>query len=174
MVRDTATLEQIEEALQRARWFTEEEYPEVIYLGNPSNKRQGRRIRRSCPNCDRIYYLRPCDVVRRKYCSNECARETQRAEAIARRLVAKCPICGKEMRFSPSAKRKFCSRECLKLADRRKPNSDKRRFRCSKTWRRIRRERLFDFGNVCPITLENHQLEVHHIDEDWSNNESES
>ena len=91
------------------------------------------------------------------------------------KVVAKCRICGKEMEpVSPSAKRKYCSKECLRMADRHKPMSDKRRVRCSKEWQRIRKERMSNFGSICPISLEKESIEVHHIDSDWMNNEPEN
>ena len=173
MAIDTTTTEQIETALQMARWFTQEEYPEVIYLGVP-NSRKGKRIRRACPYCGKIYYLRPSDVVRRKYCSNECVSESQRKQTV----VAKCRICGKEMELQPNrSKRKYCSKECLRMADRSKPNSTKRRFRCSHKWQRIRKERTADFGHICPVTLRSDKtdlIQVHHIDFDYTNNEQEN
>ena len=44
----------------------------------------------------------------------------------------------------------------------------------SPEWRRKRKKRISDFGNICPITLETESLDVHHIDSDYSNNESDN
>lgn len=164
----------VEQALDRTRRLTGQEYPEMIYLGIPGS-RIGRRIKHSCPNCGKIEYLRPYDIKRKAYCSKQCSSQAQSRETLAKRIVQNCHICGKEMALVPSeTKRKYCSVECWKLADRSKPNTDKRRFRCSHYWARIAKERKSDFGNICPITLKSGQLQVHHIDFDYTNNEPEN
>lgn len=49
--------------------------------------------------------------------------------------------------------------------------SEKRAFRASHKWQRIRKKRLSDFGQMCPVTLESEPLEVHHIDFDVFNSD---
>ena len=44
----------------------------------------------------------------------------------------------------------------------------------SPEWRRIRKDRLSDFCQVCPITLETESLDVHHIDNDYMNTSPEN
>lgn len=130
----------------------------------------GARTNRVCPNCGNVEYLTPYEAKRKKYCSRECASEYHSNQARTKRGIKKCLICGKGI----DSTRKYCSKECLRMVDRRKPMSDKRRMRCSKKWQQIRKTRISNFGNTCPISLEREPLEVHHIDLDWSNNNPEN
>lgn len=93
------------------------------------------------------------------------------------RIVWKCPVCNKEMIIPPTEakRRKYCSFQCFKSVPRkRKPASEKRKFRMSPEWRHARKKRISDFGNICPVSLETEPLDVHHIDSDYSNNEPEN
>ena len=93
------------------------------------------------------------------------------------RVIWKCPVCGKEMMLPPhKAKlKKYCSSQCFaSMPRKRKPTSEKRKFRMSPEWRRTRKKRIFNLGQMCPITLETEPLDVHHIDSDYSNNEPEN
>ena len=93
------------------------------------------------------------------------------------RILFKCPVCAKEMMVTPywSKRRKYCSYQCYSSVPRkRKPTSEKRKFRMSPGWRQTRTKCISNFGQMCPITLETESLDVHHIDLDWSNNEPEN
>ena len=93
------------------------------------------------------------------------------------KVLWQCPICGKEEMLLPykAKAKKYCSFECFNSVPRkRKPTSEKRKFRMSPEWRQIRKKRISDFGHICPMTSETEQLDVHHIDSDWTNNEPEN
>jgi len=93
------------------------------------------------------------------------------------KVIWNCPVCHKEMIVSPyeAKRRTYCSYECFKAVSRkRKPTSEKRKFRMSPEWRNLRKKRISDFGNICPITLKKERIDLHHIDSDWSNNEPEN
>ena len=93
------------------------------------------------------------------------------------RVIWKCPVCGKEMILPPkeAKRRKYCSSQCFASVPRkRKPTSEKRKFRMSSEWRRTRKNRISNFGHTCPITLEIESLDVHHIDNDHTNNTPEN
>jgi len=96
---------------------------------------------------------------------------------VTQKVLWKCPTCNKEMMLTPTQvkQRKYCSFECFNSTPRkRKPTSDKRAFRMSPEWRRLRKRRISDFGDICPVTLKKERIDVHHIDSDWSNNEPEN
>ena len=93
------------------------------------------------------------------------------------KVIWNCPVCHKEMIVSPyeAKRRTYCSYKCFKAVSRkRKPTSEKRKFRMSPEWRQKRKKRIFNFGKMCPITLKKEPLDVHHIDSDYSNNEPEN
>jgi len=105
-----------------------------------------------------------------------CLQIMQEKETI-QKLLWKCPVCGKEMMITPywAKRRKYCSYQCYSSVPRkRKPMSESRKFRMSPNWRRARKKRISKFGNICPISLKKEPLDVHHIDLDWSNNDSEN
>lgn len=56
------------------------------------------------------------------------------------------------------------------IKTKKKPLTEKRKFRYSTEWRHIRMKRIENFGHICPITLKKEQIDVHHIDADWTNN----
>jgi len=96
---------------------------------------------------------------------------------VPQKVLWKCPACNKEMMLThiQAKQRKYCSFECFNSTPRkRKPTSDKRAFRMSPEWRRIRKKRILDFGDICPVTLKKERIDLHHIDSDWSNNEPEN
>jgi hypothetical protein len=100
-------------------------------------------------------------------------------KTINQKVLWKCPNCGKEISVThyEAKRRKYCSHECWAKNRRRKRVSDKRAFRCSREWAQIRKQRVSDFGHICPITLKSEKidsLEVHHIDSDYTNNEPEN
>jgi len=93
------------------------------------------------------------------------------------KVVWRCPVCRKEKMLTPYEvkRRKYCSFKCFKEVPRkRKPTNEKRKFRMSPDWRNLRKKRISDFGNICPITLKKERIDLHHIDSDWSNNEPEN
>jgi len=104
-----------------------------------------------------------------------CLRVMQ--EPSNQNVLWKCPVCKIEMMLTPTQakKRKYCSFECFKSIPRkRKPTSERRTFRMSPEWRNLRKRRISDFGNICPITLKKDRIDVHHIDSDWSNNDPDN
>jgi len=106
-----------------------------------------------------------------------CLHIIEPNKKVIQKVLWECAACGKQMMLTPiQAKQKtYCSFECFKsVARKRKPPSEKRKFRMSPEWRQTRKKRISDFGHTCPMTSETEELDVHHIDSDYSNNEPEN
>lgn len=161
----------VEEALSISR----SEEPNVIYLGKPTNLQMGRRIKHACPVCGKIDYVTESEAIgKKKYCSSKCGHS--RSGKWTEKIEWKCGYCGKVEYLEPyyAKTKKFCSRKCKALSSRSQFSEDRKKNRSSSEWRRIRKERMKQFCNICPITLEIEDLHVHHIDFDTTNNEEDN
>ena len=69
------------------------------------SKKQQTRIKRTCARCGNEFETTPSVIASGHgvFCSRECCFPPN---------MANCENCGKEFRYSPSAKQKFCSKEC--------------------------------------------------------------
>lgn len=76
-------------------------------------------VQKTCPICNKTFYIRLCKAEQRKFCSRECYKKSVYGEGNPSYKNAKrekdCEYCGKEFSYFPSVRKdaKFCSRSCL-------------------------------------------------------------
>lgn len=87
---------------------------------HPLLQSQGKRSRTGqvirCPQCQSEFYVSPCLVGRRVYCSRACQNQAQE-----RQVERICPTCGETYRRSPSMVGRYCSRVCYEKTKTRRP-----------------------------------------------------
>lgn len=135
----------------------------------------------SCVVCSKVFYVVPGRKETAKYCSYDCIRH-RRFEGL--RHIYSCVTCGKECESPPSKKKtrkKYCSFECKEICwkdreQRRLEYNAKRRLkpkeRLSST--ALKKYVLSTRGAICEVCgYKDHIccIEIHHIDEDPTNND---
>ena len=152
--------------------------PDVIFLGKPTNKLMGKRVKRVCPVCGKTDYVTPHDAKTKRYCSAKCGHVNAGVAKTARTSKVKwtCGYCGKVEYLTPywARTKKHCSRKCRGMASQSIHSAERKSLRNSTEWRKIRKKRVLQFCGVCPITLETKPLHVHHIDFDFSNHDEDN
>lgn len=139
----------------------------------------------SCLFCNKKFYCKPSNISYGggKYCSRECSGKSKRTGK-----NIKCLVCQKIKWRAPSELKKhgngayFCSTGCANKYNNKKRSGDKHH-----NWRdgysSYRARAIGEFGLICAskekcplkdMTLPELMYDVHHIDFDRSNNESEN
>ena len=136
--------------------------------GLPANrKKNGRDV--PCPNCGKLFYVRPCEEGLIKSCSVAC-RSILRWGG-TRKESKPCTICGKTIPGYISDKRKVCSKKCHSAYKSIHLSGEKSvLWRGGKTapydrrWKKRRDEAKQRDGYQCQrCGLKPKRLEVHHI-----------
>lgn len=126
-----------------------------------------------CLNCSKGYYTKPSWVSKSKYCSRKCHSESM-VHPVKKVGRANCLRCSKEFTDRPHKikKRMFCSISCKNIHQKPslgKLNKDHNQFKNGIGV--YRREALKFYGKKCQKCHSGERLEVHHIDENRTNNE---
>jgi hypothetical protein len=136
-------------------------------------KKEGKII--TCQACCKEFYVPKHRIETAKYCSVECNNHLKYTKQ-----VKECKACKKEYTVSESRKdKKFCSRECVNkeamdVKERRKRNNSlfilKRGTDSTRSLKKhISRVREL-FCDNCGYDKASYNIEIHHIDENPTNN----
>lgn len=121
------------------------------------------RATNKCIRCGKEFETLKFFKNKRKYCSNECARNIK-----VDKLPITCVMCGKVFYdvLSKVDKRKCCSKECFckYISQHLRQNADDNRRRCSRSgWKIIRQAAIERDGGKCVRCGSVEQITVHHI-----------
>lgn len=155
---------------------------------NPVNKQPSKKRKSTCKECKQEFE----HYGEREYCSRDCNSIAQSRlrlgennpayKAIEEQDSSVCYTCNKEFyytryRLKKGQKRKFCSKSCQKGLDTREIDGSDQLYRKSKfytkDWPKIRKN-IIDRDKSCRLCESDKNLEVHHIDDDSSNNDEEN
>ena len=69
---------------------------------------------KKCEFCGKEFYVSRCNIMKRKYCCNNCRIKAQKTDKNIqrKRKIIKCYECGVGFEVVPSSKRMFCTHQC--------------------------------------------------------------